>query len=96
MFGIGMTEFVVIMVIALVVIGPGKLPDLANAIGKGLAEFRRASNDIMGEFISDEEIKAVKEDTIDTFKDFKDSLENMGDAADKTKEDPDEKADLTG
>lgn len=42
MFGIGMQEILVILVIALIVIGPKKLPDVAKALGKGYAEFRRA------------------------------------------------------
>ena len=44
MFGIGMTELVVIFVIALLVLGPKRLPELARSLGKGLAEFRRASS----------------------------------------------------
>jgi TatA/E family protein of Tat protein translocase len=51
MFGIGMTELLVILVIGLLVIGPKKLPELARSLGKGLAEFRRASNDMRREFL---------------------------------------------
>lgn len=50
MFGIGMTELLVILVIALVVLGPQKLPEMARSLGRGLAEFRRASNDLRREF----------------------------------------------
>ena len=46
MFGIGMTELVVILVIALLIFGPNKLPELARSLGKGFGEFRRASYDL--------------------------------------------------
>ena len=42
MFGIGFPEFLVILVVALLVFGPGKLPEIGNALGQGLRDFRRA------------------------------------------------------
>lgn len=41
-----MTELIVILVVALLIFGPARLPELARSIGKGLAEFRRASTDL--------------------------------------------------
>jgi Tat protein translocase TatB subunit len=47
MFGpIGMPELVIIFVIALIIFGPRKLPDLGKSLGRSLAEFKRASNDL--------------------------------------------------
>jgi TatA/E family protein of Tat protein translocase len=50
MFGIGMPELLLILGLALIVLGPKKLPELAKALGKGLAEFRRATDELKGEF----------------------------------------------
>ena len=50
MFGIGSTELLIILVVALIVIGPSKLPDLMRTLGKGMAEFRRMSSDVKSTF----------------------------------------------
>jgi len=44
--GIGFSELLIILVIALIVIGPKRLPEVAKTLGKGLAEFKRAMEDI--------------------------------------------------
>jgi TatA/E family protein of Tat protein translocase len=62
MFGIGMPEMIVILAVALIVIGPKKLPDLAKSLGRAMNEFRRATNEIKSSLEVDEEIKDIKKD----------------------------------
>ncbi len=69
MFGIGFPELILIMVIALIVIGPSKLPDLARALGKGMAEFRKATQDIKDSLDLDgdfKELKQAKDELLDS------------------------------
>lgn len=50
MFGIGMPELLLILALALIVLGPKKLPDIARALGRGFAEFRRATDELKTSF----------------------------------------------
>lgn len=47
MFGIGAMELVVILVLALIIFGPGKLPEVGKAIGRGVREFKKATSEVM-------------------------------------------------
>ena len=42
----GAWELILLLVIVLIIFGPGKLPDIGNAVGKGIREFRKASSDL--------------------------------------------------
>jgi Tat protein translocase TatB subunit len=46
MFGIGLPELVIIIIVALLVVGPSKLPEVARSLGKALGEFRRLADDV--------------------------------------------------
>jgi Tat protein translocase TatB subunit len=60
MFGIGMPEMLLILAIALIVIGPKKLPDLAKSLGRAFAEFKRATSELKESFEIDSELKDIK------------------------------------
>ena len=60
MFDLGLQELVVIFVVALLVFGPNKLPELAKAMGKGVAQLKRALSDIKSEV--DVEVDAIEKD----------------------------------
>jgi sec-independent protein translocase protein TatB len=67
MFNIGPTEFLVIAVIALIVFGPQRLPEIARTVGKALSEFKQQASDIKAEFetsleIEDEQAAALEDD----------------------------------
>jgi len=69
MFGIGMQELIIIAIIALIVVGPKKLPDLAKSLGKGFSEFKKATDGI-----TDDIKETLKEDEKRDDDGLKDSL----------------------
>ncbi len=61
MFGIGTTELIVILFIILLVFGSKKLPELARGLGRGINEFKRATQEIQEELDVSGTIKETKE-----------------------------------
>lgn len=56
MFSIGATELILLLVLVLILFGPGKLPEVGRSLGKALSEFKKAKKDFEDEF-NDEELK---------------------------------------
>ena len=98
LFGsIGMTELIVIMVVALIVIGPKRLPELARTLGKALGDFKRATSDFQSSFsmeddydldVLDEEVKEKdkKASAEESDEDDEDHDEEKSGAAEQTAE----------
>ena len=80
MFGIGMPEMVLILAIALIVIGPKKLPDLAKSLGRAFAEFKRATSELKETLEIDDELKEVKSTFDDMGKGIKEAIDVKVDA----------------
>jgi len=91
MFGIGTTEFLLIMVIALIVLGPEKLPQIARSVGKGLSELKRMSTELQRtinlEVERQEHQERVKEAEKELFGEKKDEAQAEAPQADAPKTD---------
>jgi sec-independent protein translocase protein TatA len=67
MFGsIGMPELIIILVIALIIFGPRKLPELGRSLGKSIGEFKRASNELRSTLEEEIRIEEQRERTTTT------------------------------
>ncbi len=77
MFGIGFPELIVIMVIALIIIGPSKLPDLARALGKGMAEFKKATQELKDTLNVDDDLREIRDDLADTVSGINQSIDEQ-------------------
>lgn len=74
MFGIGMPEMILILAIALIVIGPKKLPDLAKSLGRAMNEFKKATREIKESIDIDGDLKDVKQSFDDLNKDVREAV----------------------
>jgi TatA/E family protein of Tat protein translocase len=75
MFGIGMPEMFLILAIALIVIGPKKLPDLAKSLGRAMREFKKATNEFKETMHIDSELAEVKNAFNGISDDVKDAID---------------------
>ena len=84
MFGsVGPTELILIFIIALLVFGPKKLPEIGKSVGKALREFKKASEEIKGRIedeINASEIKDVQRDLRDGMNSLRDGIHGLADA----------------
>jgi TatA/E family protein of Tat protein translocase len=75
MFGIGMPEMLVILALALIIIGPKKLPDLAKSLGRAMREFKKATSEFKESIQLESELSDVKETFNDISADVKDAVD---------------------
>ena len=94
MFGIGMPEMILILAIALIVIGPKKLPDLAKSLGRAMREFKKATNELKETMQIDADMEDVKKSFSSISDDVKEAvdlnLESEKKTADQPRADADE------
>ena len=69
MGSLGMQEIIIIFVLALIIFGPRKLPDIGKSLGKGLAEFKKASNELKQTWEDEVRLDKEKEAMSDILKD---------------------------
>lgn len=92
---IGMQELIIIFVIALIVFGPRKLPSLGKSLGRSLAEFKRASNDLRNTLEQEIRVEETRKEIMEPIETIRDEATNavsqaksLGDASTETPAEP--------
>jgi len=86
MFGIGMPEMLLILAIALIVIGPKKLPDLAKSLGRAFGEFKRATTELKESLDIEDDLQDVSKSLDDLDQEFRNAVEDAGDLENKSRD----------
>lgn len=74
MFGIGLPEMIVILAVALVVVGPDKLPELARSLAKGVVELKRTMHQLKNSLTEEGDLDAVQSELRETHKEIQQQL----------------------
>ena len=96
MFGIGMPELLLILAVALIVLGPKKLPEIAKSLGKAMGEFKRATNDLKQTIEQETGLDEVRESLRETQRDLQRSLKEENVSISKPEQVTDGKDSVSG
>ena len=89
MFGLGMPEILLILALALIIIGPKKLPDLAKTLGKSLGEFKNAAQDFKNSINIESSLADMDPPAEEIQKNIKEANKKLADNEDKDKKSTD-------
>lgn len=84
MFNLGMPELIVIFIVALLIFGPKKLPELGKSLGRAMSEFKRSSQEFRNNLESEVEVDKIKKDLAREQKELKDALNPLSDTEAKS------------
>ena len=88
MFNLGMPELVVIFIVALLVFGPKRLPELGKTLGRAINEFKRSSQEFKDHLETEVGTSEIKDELLKQQKELRDSLKTAEKPAEESKPEP--------